>query len=301
MGGGASGKRAEQHQPRGIGSPRFRGTLCVIAAAIGFGALGIFVKAAFASGASIVSVLFLRFFIAGILLVILMMTLRLPWPHGRNLWQLAGLAFGYVGQTFCYFSTLHHASAGMAVLLLYLYPSLVMIVSVVLGRQRLTCLKLFLAVTSLIGILLTVSGDLGGATPGIVFGIGSAVLYALFILAGERLIPRVGAIPASTVVILTVAAVYAVATLATAPRWPADQPGWWAIGGIALVSTVIPITGLFAGIARLGATDAATLSTLEPIVTLLLAFFFLGETLKPVQLLGAALVILAVVVLTRVR
>jgi drug/metabolite transporter (DMT)-like permease len=63
----------------------------------------------------------------------------------------------------------------------------------------------------------------------------------------------------------------------------------------------MPIVFFFAGMRHLGAGDASTLSTLEPVVTLLLAYLFLGETLGPLQALGAALVIVAVVVLTKMR
>ena len=63
----------------------------------------------------------------------------------------------------------------------------------------------------------------------------------------------------------------------------------------------MPIVFFFAGMRRLGAGDASTLSTFEPVVTLLLAYCFLGETLQSVQALGAALVVLAVVILTRIQ
>jgi drug/metabolite transporter (DMT)-like permease len=206
-----------------------------------------------------------------------------------------------VGQSFCYFSTLHHATAGLTALLLYLYPALVTLVSAALGRQRLTWSKAALAGLSLLGILLTVAGDLGGSAAGLGFGVGSAVIYTGYILVGEGVIPRVGAIAASTVVMLAAAAVYACAALAAGPQWPTQVSGWLAVVGIALVATVIPIIGFFAGMQRLGAADAATLSTLEPVVTLLLAFVFLNETLAPVQLLGAGAVVAAVALLSRMR
>ena len=144
-------------------------------------------------------------------------------------------------------------------------------------------------------------GDLGGSAVGLGFGVGSAVIYTGYILVGEGVIPRVGAIAASTVVMLAAAAVYACAALAAGPQWPTQVSGWLAVVGIALVATVIPIIGFFAGMQRLGAADAATLSTLEPVVTLLLAFVFLKETLAPAQLLGAGAVVTVVALLSRMR
>lgn len=292
----------EGRRPIGRAQARARGAMYVIASATGFGTLGILGKMAYAGGASTVTVLFLRFFLAGLLMAALLAGRGLPWPRGRDLWLLLCLgALGYTGQAFCYFSALHHATAGLTALLLYLYPALVLVASAMLGRQRLTPMRAGLAALALVGILLTVSGGLAGSPVGIAFGLGAAVVYTAYILVGEAVIARTGAIPAATVVMLAAAAVFAAATLVAGPRWPGDAAGWLAILGIALLATVIPIVGFFAGMQRLGATDAATISTLEPVVTLLLAFSILQETLTPMQIAGAALVIAAVAALTRVR
>ncbi len=292
----------EELQPVRVAHARTRGAAWVLASAIGFGTLGILGKMAYAGGASTVTVLFLRFFLAGLLMAALMRARRLTWPRGRDLCLLIGLgAVGYAGQAFCYFSALHHATAGLTALLLYLYPALVLFASAMLGRQRLTPIKAGLAVAALTGVLLTVGGGLAGSPLGIVFGLGAALIYTAYILIGESVIPRTGAIPAATVVMLAAAAVFAAATLVAGPRWPGDATGWLAVFGIALLATVIPIVGFFAGMRQLGATDAATISTLEPVVTLLLAFFVLHEILAPMQVAGAVLVIAAVAVLTRVR
>ncbi|WP_418646798.1 EamA family transporter [Thauera butanivorans] len=68
---------------------------------------------------------------------------------------------------------------------------------------------------------------------------------------------------------------------------------------IAIVCTVVAMLGLFVGICHLGAADAATLSTLEPVVTIVLAAIFLGEAFTPLQILGGAIVLTAVVWLAR--
>lgn len=279
---------------------RWGGILFVVFSAVGFGVLGIFGKAAYAAGASTSTVLFLRFLIAGTLMAVLMSALRLPWPRGKSLWILAGMgAIGYVGQAFCYFSALKHATAGLTALLLYLYPALVTLASALIGRQRLTLIKTGLVVLSLTGILLTVSNGLAGTAAGIAFGAAAAVIYTVYILVGEKVTPRTGAIPAGTVVMLSAAVVFGIATAIEGASWPIGMPGWLAVLAIAIVSTVIPIVGFFAGMQRLGATDASTLSTLEPVVTLLLAYLLLGETLGMLQALGAAMVISAVVALSR--
>jgi drug/metabolite transporter (DMT)-like permease len=68
---------------------------------------------------------------------------------------------------------------------------------------------------------------------------------------------------------------------------------------IALVSTAVAMATFFAGIQRLGAADAATLSTLEPVVTFILAAVFLGEAVSALQIIGGAIVLGAVIALAR--
>ena len=281
---------------------RLLGAFFVVCSAIGFGAMAIFGKVAFASGASTTTVLFIRFLVAGSLMVLLMAALRQPWPRGRDLLILLGMGMiGYAGQAFCFFSALHHATAGLTGLLLYLYPALVIVLSALLGRRRLTLAKSLLALLSLLGILLTVSDGLAGTSLGIAFGVGAAVVYTVYILVGEGVSGRTGANGAGCVIMLGAALVFGLAMLLEGPRPPQSLDGWLAIGAIAVFCTLMPIVFFFAGMRRLGAGDASTLSTLEPVVTLLLAYLFLGETLGPLQALGATLVILAVVVLTKMR
>jgi drug/metabolite transporter (DMT)-like permease len=281
-------------------STRLSGVLFVLFSASGFGAMAIFGKVAFASGASTTTVLFLRFLSAGILMAALMAVLRLPWPRGRDLYTLIAMgALGYAGQSFLFFSALHHATAGLTGLLLYLHPSLVIIVSAAIGRRKLTFTKILLALGSLLGILLTVADGLAGTHQGIAFGIGAALVYTVYILVGEGVSSRTGAISASCVIMLSAAFIFGMAMVIEGPCFPKDTTGWMAVASIAVFSTLMPIVFFFAGMRRIGAGDASTLSTLEPVVTLLLAYFFLGETLGSVQTLGAAMVIAAVVILTR--
>ena len=85
--------------------------------------MAIFARLAMVEGVDVPTMLFLRFTVAGGLLAAFMMMSGRSWPTGRNLWVLILMgAVGYVGQSFCFFSALGHASAGLVALLLYLYP-----------------------------------------------------------------------------------------------------------------------------------------------------------------------------------
>ena len=277
------------------GRARLAGSICIVASAAGFGAMPIFGKLAYAEGVDLPSLLFLRFALAGGLLAVVMQMRALPWPRGSNLLLLIAMGgLGYVGQSFCYFAALQHASAGLTALLLYLYPAIVTVLSALLARRRLSLPRMLAVATALLGTGLAVGGSLDGSVLGILLGVGAALIYSLYILVGERVTPVTGAMPSATVIM-----VYGLIVFWQGPAFPYSSTAWAAVGGIALFSTVVAIIAFFAGMARLGAADAATLSTLEPVVTVVLAALFLGEAVGGWQLAGGAIILAAVIVLAR--
>jgi drug/metabolite transporter (DMT)-like permease len=262
--------------------------------------MAIFGKVAYAQGIPLDSLLFLRFAIAGAVMAGWMLITRQAWPRGRS---LAGLALmggvGYVGQSWCYFSALSHASAGLTALLLYLFPVIVTVLHAVLARRMLRPLRAAAVLVALAGTALTIGGNVEGQALGVAFGIAAALIYALYIIVGERVTAGIGAIPAATVIMLASAVSSALIVLGRGFAAPVTPTGWVAVLAIALVCTVVAITAFFAGLSRLGAPDASTLSTLEPLATIVLAAVFLGERISFTQMLGGTIILAAAIVLAR--
>jgi drug/metabolite transporter (DMT)-like permease len=278
------------------------GVLLVVVSSASFGAMAIFARLAYASGADPITVLFLRFTIATAVMLGLLRLRRQPLPRGRLLLGLIGMgALGYVGQSICYFTALTVASAGLVALLLYLYPILVVILAAAVFRERITRSQLGALLLAVAGAGLTIGPGSGGRPLGIALGFGAAIIYALYILAGSRLMRQVLAIPASTVIIAATAAVYTVLAALRGLHLPATPTGWAAVLAIALISTVVAIGTFLAGLERIGPADASTVATCEPAVTLALAAAVLGEAITPSRLAGGALILSAVVLLARQR
>ena len=281
-------------------SARRTGIFWIVVSATGFGAMAIFAKLAYAEGINLSTMLFLRFTVAGLALAAWGSWRRMAWPRGRDLALLVAMGgLGYVGQAGCYFSALQFAGAGLVALLLYLYPAIVTLLSALRQRRWIGWGRLLAVTAALVGTALAVGADLTSEALGIGLGVAAALIYSIYILVGEGVMQRVAPMPAATVVMLSAAAVYAVAAAGTGLTWPASATGWLAVLAIALFSTLLAIVGFFAGLERLGAADASTLSTLEPLVTLGLAVAVLGEPLSLVQAGGALLILSAVVYLAR--
>jgi len=125
------------------------------------------------------------------------------------------------------------------------------------------------------------------------------LIYSVYILVGSRVLQEEDPLAAATVVMLAAAAVFGVWVALEEPHFPASAVGWSSVLAIALLSTVLAMVGFFAGLKRLGASDSATLSTLEPVVTFVLAAVFLDEPVTVIQVLGGMLVLGAVIALAR--
>jgi drug/metabolite transporter (DMT)-like permease len=276
---------------------RFIGALFIVISAASFGTLAILGRYAYADGLDTFTVLALRFCLAALLLAGWLRVRHQPWPRGKTLAQLIGMgALGYVGQSFCYLTATQYASAGLVALLLYLYPIFVAVLSVIFLKERFTRLKVFALVLATIGVALTADPQ-GGSWLGIVLAIGAAAIYSVYIIVGTGVLKRVTAIQSSTVIFASAGAVYATLAIIKGPQLPHSTSGWSAVVAIVLVATVIPVVTFLAGLRRIGPTNASMLSTLEPVVTVLLAALLFDEVLPPAALIGGALILLAVLLL----
>ena len=277
---------------------RFVGIVLVALSAAAFGTLAIFGRYAYADGMDTLTVLFLRFSLSAVVMAVLLVTRRESLPRGLTSLQLVGMgAVGYVGQAFSYLTALKYASSGLVALLLYLYPVFVAILSVIWLHERITRIKTAALGLALAGTALTV-GPEGGQFLGVLLAISAAAIYSVYIMVGAQVMKRVSAVQSSTVIFASAGGMSGVLMMGNGPHLPATGAGWAVIGSIVLVATVLPVVAFLAGLERIGPTNAAMLSTLEPVVTVLLAAMLLGETLQPITLLGGGLILLAVLLLT---
>lgn len=278
---------------------RVVGFALIAISAAGFGTLAIFARYAYAAGMDPVTILFFRFSLSTLFMACLPAVRREPVPRGRALLRPIGMgAVGYVGQAFCYLTALKYASAGLVALLLYLYPVFVAIFSAMVFRERVGGIKRLALGLAVLGTGLTV-GPGGGQWVGIVLAISAALIYSVYIIVGTKAMTQFSAVQSSTIIFASAGAMSGLLMAVRGPQLPGTAGGWAAIGAIVLLATILAVVSFLAGLKRIGPTNAAMLSTLEPVVTVVLAALFLGETLTPTALLGGGLILFSVVLLAR--
>lgn len=278
---------------------RLTGIILITISAASFGTLAIFGRFAYAEGMDTFTVLFLRFGLSASFMSLILILRKEPFPRGKVLAQLIGMGgLGYGLQSFLYMTAIKYASAGLVALLLYLYPFFVALLSMIFLSERLSRIKAIALALALAGAALTV-GPVSGQLIGALMAITAALVYSIYIIIGANVTRHVSAIQSSTVIFASAGAVYGTLTLINGANFPTTNPGWLAILGIVFISTIIPVTTFLAGLERVGPTNAAMLSTLEPVVTVLLATWLFGDKLQPIVMIGGVMILVAVLILTR--
>ena len=285
-------------------SERIGAAFCLLAAA-SFAMQPLLVKIAFDGGAGVASVGTLRFALAAAVLAALarrtlavtpLRSLLPPFALGLTLYGL---------ETGLFFASLERIDVSLASLLVCSYPALVVAGAVLLGRERASKRRLVALVVALAGVALALAGGVGGALDpiGIALALAAAVIYASYVLVSDRLLGTTEPLVLATMLCAGAATAFALGGAATGSLVVHMPPRTLLlIAAIALAATVLPIAAFLGGVRRLGPSRATILGTIEPPLTIGLSALVFGERLAPVQLLGAVLVVSAVVIVqARVR
>jgi drug/metabolite transporter (DMT)-like permease len=280
------------------------GTLFCLGSGAAFGAMGIFGKLAYDEGATVGTLLSVRFTLAAALFLLAGAARSLRTLERRDVGTGIALgACGYAVQAGCYFAALERIDASLLSLLIYTFPAIVMVAAIALGRERFDGRRVAALAIASGGLALVVAGAGAGALDplGAVLGLTAAGVYSGYILVSEGIAKRVrpellaALVCSGAAVALTAGA----AVLGDLRLGELTAAGWLWLACLAAVSTVGAIGLFFAGLARVGPTTASILATAEPLVTVLLAFLVFSETLTPIQLGGGALVVAAAATIGR--
>src|SRR5688572_10915646 len=273
------------------------GILFIAISAASFGTLAIFGRYTYDDGMDIFTVLFLRFGLSAAFMTVILILRREPFPHGRILAQLVGMGALYVGQSYMYLTAINYASAGLVALLLYLYPFFVTILSVIFLREKVTPIKIISLILALTGTALTV-GPVSGQMIGALMAIAAALIYSIYIIVGTNVLKHDSPVQSSMAIFASAGLIFGILAFVSGIHLPETTSGTLAMLGIIFVSTIIPVVMFLAGLERVGPVNAAMLSTLEPVVTVLLAMWLFGDKLLSIVLVGGGLILIAVILLT---
>jgi drug/metabolite transporter (DMT)-like permease len=211
---------------------------------------------------------------------------------------------GYYFASFVDFLGLQYISAGLGRLILFLYPTVVVLLSLAFLRKRPSGRELVALALTYSGIALVMWRAVGGSNTNLPLGaalvFASAVGYAVYLVAGSQVVRRVGSLR-FTAYAMTVASGFCIAQfLLLRPLSALDMPRqvYGLAVAMALVSTVLPVFVTSEALRRIGANHVALVGALGPVTTIFFGWIGLDEHMTPIQLAGAALVLSGVLLVS---
>lgn len=214
---------------------------------------------------------------------------------------------GYYMASYFDFLGLQHIKASMERIILFIYPTLVLIISRVFLHKKITRPQVMAILITYVGIIITFWQELevsgGNVMLGGVLVFLSALTYATYLAGSGWLIPKFGATTftsyAMIVSCISVIAHYLIFERSDLTGYPIEVYGLALT--MAILSTVIPSYMVSAAIKTLGAPNFSIIGSLGPISTIILANIFLDESMTWLQIVGTVIVICGVIVISRAK
>jgi drug/metabolite transporter (DMT)-like permease len=214
--------------------------------------------------------------------------------------RLAIVALGVVGYylaSYLDFLGLQYISAGLGRLVLFLYPTIVVVMSIAILRKPARRREIGALVLSYGGIALVLSPSLSNVDRNLSLGaalvFASGVLYAVYLVAGTEVIRRVGSLRFSAYATMVAAVCCIAQFVVLRPMAALDLP--LTVYGIAVVigvvCTALPVLMTAEALRRIGANKVAIIGALGPVSTIFFGYVGLDERMTAIQLCGAALVV----------
>jgi len=288
--------------PRSAARTRLIGALLVFVSSIAFSTKAILVKVAYRQGIDSVSLLALRFGFSAPCFAYAAFGGHLRGKLPSRLTRRDGLTIvalgvlGYYLASLSDFIGLRYISAGLERLILFVYPTLVVLLEAGLFKIRLERRQKLALFITYAGIILAFRGALGSfgsdVPRGAAWIFGSALTYAVYLIGAGRMVPKLGSQRFTALALLAATAAVLLHAGLSGAHLLGLPPIAYVIGLVmALLATVLPAFLLARGIALIGAGPASIVSTVGPVSTILLAYAFLHEAISSSELLGTALVI----------
>lgn len=285
------------------------GVIFAVIAAVGFSAKAILIKLAYLDHVDAITLLALRmafsvpFFVA----VAIWVNRRHSVPLKRQDWlAVVGLGLlGYYLSSFLDFLGLQYISAGLERLIMFLYPTMTVILSALIYKRAIGRKVIAAMVLSYAGILLVFLHDVGisqgkGVLLGTALVFASTLSYSSYLVGAGHAIARIGAtrFTAYAMVVASVASLLQFAV--THPLSSLDLPlrVYELSIAMAIFSTVLPVFLLSYAIRRIGSGNSSLIGSIGPVATIILAYVFLDERVSLLQIAGSSLVLAGVVTIS---
>ena len=285
------------------------GVVFALLAAVGFSAKAILVKLAYIDSVDAVTLLALRMafsapFFIGIALWAKRQHAEPLSRHNKMLVLALGL-IGYSLSSFLDFLGLQYISAGLERLILFLYPTMTVILTALVYKRAIGKKVIAAMALSYAGIVLVFLHDTGMKRPdSVILGaslvFASTLSYAVYLVGAGHAIARIGASRFTAYAMVVASAASLLQFGVTHPLSALDLPlrVYELATLMAIFSTVLPVFLLSYAIRRIGSGNASLIGSIGPVSTIYMAYVFLHESISLLQIVGSSLVLIGVLIIS---
>jgi drug/metabolite transporter (DMT)-like permease len=214
---------------------------------------------------------------------------------------------GYYVSSLLDFLGLQFVTAGIERLILFIYPTIVLLISLIFFKAKITALQWLALLVTYAGLMTAFWGEVNFDSPSENFYLGSflifvcAITYAIYIVGSGRLIPAIGAAKFNSYAMSFAAIAVVLHFFVTNDNslFSLDRSVYIYSFTMAIASTVIPSYLVTEGIKRVGSDNAAIVGSVGPVSTIVQAYFFLEEPIHALQLLGTVLILVGILMIGR--
>lgn len=264
-----------------------------------FGFLPIFAKLAYSYGGNAITVLDVRFTTAALIMWIICIIKKLDYKIGRKkiIFLILLGSIGYNSTTAAYFAALNYISAPMVSLIFYTNPIIVSVLSFFIIKDKVTKNKICALILSSTGLIMIVGFCIGNVnSKGVLLAGLAAVFYSFYILAGEKT-RSLNPIVVTTYVTTGCSIAVTLAGVISGELIKMSFNAWTYSIATAVFATVVAILTYYEAMKRIGPSQVAIISTIEPVVTTIMATILFNDFLSFPQIIGGVLVIAGIIVL----
>ena len=291
----------------GNNSNVLRGSLLVILSGVSYAPVAVFGKICVENGVEVPTLNVIRLVFGVAILVGFALARYRSGVHFPRAPLMLSLGFGALvwalGGSF-FFISLGMIDASLAYLLMYTYPAIVVIISILLRFEKFEWVKVFAVLLTMAGVAMVLRvGGLGGGNllTGMAFVMGTTLFYSFHVIVCDRYLMDYSGLLVAFYSLLG----GAIAMVATIPFQGFEteifvsHPHLLAMVGGTAVGSALSLLFFLKGIKQIGASWAAIISTIQPVLVVFLSWAVLGEVLGPLQLAGVALLVFGVLLIRR--
>lgn len=269
--------------------------MILLTSATAFSTLAVFMKTAYAEGVNLTTLLAFRFLFSALLcggaIIVSGNSLVLPRAQRGRILLLGGVV--HVLVSVFYAASVQRLPAALTGLIFYLYPAMVAGMAILTGWERANRTRLTALAVCFAGLVLVMGASVGAVSAsGLLLGMAAAFGQACHVLLSHAILFDLPPLlTAGWSALATAGAFFLYGVLSGDLMWNMTWVAWGAVFGTALFANFIGISLFFLGMRLVGPSNASIVMNLEPVLTVVLAVLFLGETLEWEQALGGGILL----------